>query len=349
MKSLATTEVAHLEHLTAGLADPTDLDVAIHTTRTGIKQLRAFLRLARQSIGTSTYRTENGALGHTARLLAPARDAYVLIETAGELGATDCILAELGEDHTRAIDALEAGSRIEAVHRLEAMIDRWRLLEWHGPDSLSIGAGLVRTYGRGLADLETVRTAPVEEAFHGWRRRVKYLRYQLEALDAPNMFLGPYTLLGDDLGFEHDQTVLLGVCGTGAVAAPRAPAPITLFGGCAANNAALRKSVLAPAGGENARVVVVVPGEREKRLVEELERAEVVTRAMATKSSTSSCFSISCHARFITVWVRSSLLMNTEEAPLCPVWMPCWIGSMAPARAIRLRASYCSLSSTLTK
>jgi len=212
MNSLAATEIAHLKHLTAELADPTDLDAAIHTTRTGIKQLRAFLRLARQSIGTSTYRIENGALGHTARLLAPARDAYVLIETAGELGAADRILAELNEDHTRAIDALEAGPRIEAVHRLESAIDRWRLLEWHGPDSLSIGVGLVRTYGRGLADLETVRAAPVAMAFHGWRRRVKYLRYQLEALDAPTMFLGPYTLLGDDLGFEHDQTVLLGIC-----------------------------------------------------------------------------------------------------------------------------------------
>ncbi|MCJ7780530.1 MAG: CHAD domain-containing protein, partial [Acidimicrobiia bacterium] len=186
MKSRAATEVAHLEHLTAGLADPTDLDVAIHTTRTGIKRLRAFLRLARQSIGTSTYRTENDALGHTARLLAPARDAYVLIETARELGATDRIVAELSEDHTRAIAALEAGSRIEAVHGLEATTDRWRLLEWHGPDSLSIGAGLARTYGRGLSDLETVRTAPASTSFHRWRRRVKYLRYQLEALDAPD-------------------------------------------------------------------------------------------------------------------------------------------------------------------
>jgi CHAD domain-containing protein len=212
MKSLASTQVAHLEHLTAGLADPTDLDVAIHATRKGIKRLRAFLRLARQSIGTSTYRTENGALGHTARLLAPARDAYVLIETAGELGATDRILAELSEDHTRAIAALETGSRIEAVHRLETVIGRWRLLEWHGPDSLSIGAGLGRTYGRGLVDLGTVRTTQASTGFHSWRRRVKYLRYQLEALDAPNKFLGPYTLLGDDLGFEHDQTVLLGVC-----------------------------------------------------------------------------------------------------------------------------------------
>ncbi len=212
MKSLASTEVTRLEHLTEGLADPADLDVAVHATRKGIKRLRAFLRLARRSIGTSTYRTENGALRYTADLLAPARDAYVLIDTARNLCAPDGILVELSEDYAGEIAALESGSRIEAVRRLEAITGRWRRLNWHGPDSRSIGAGLLRTYRRGLVDLETARVTPTAAAFHSWRRRVKYLRYQLEALDAPNTFLVPYTTLGDDLGLEHDQTVLLGVC-----------------------------------------------------------------------------------------------------------------------------------------
>ncbi|MEA3502190.1 MAG: CHAD domain-containing protein [Actinomycetota bacterium] len=212
MKPLATTEVTRLERITAELADPIDLDVAVHATRKGIKRLRSFLRLARRSIGTSTYRTENGALRNTARSLAPARDAYVLIDTARDLGAPDTVLVGLNEDHAREIAALEAGSRIEIVRRLEGITDRWRLIDWHGPGSRSIGTGLLRTYRRGLVGLDTVRAAPTAMAFHSWRRRVKYLRYQLEALDAPNKFLGPYTLLGDDLGLEHDQTVLLGVC-----------------------------------------------------------------------------------------------------------------------------------------
>jgi CHAD domain-containing protein len=212
MKSLAAKEVARLERLTEGLADPADIDGTVHATRKGIKRLRAFLRLARRSIGTSTYRTENGALRDTARLLAPARDAYVLIDTARVLDASDLVLGVLDEDYATAMAALESVFRLEALHRLEAIAGRWRLLDWHGPDSRSIGAGLLRTYRRGLVDLETVRAAPTAAAFHSWRRRVKYLRYQLEALDAPNKFLGPYTLLGDDLGLEHDQTVLLGVC-----------------------------------------------------------------------------------------------------------------------------------------
>lgn len=212
MNPLAVNEIVRLERLTAGLADPIDLDVAVHTTRKGIKRLRAFLRLARRSIGTTTYRIENGALRDTARLLAPARDAYVLIGTARDLDASNLVLDVLNENYSAAMAALESIDRLETVHRLEAIAGRWRLLSWHGPDPKSIGAGLRRTYRRGLVDLETVRSTPTPAAFHGWRRRVKYLRYQLEVLDAPRSFLRPYTDLGDDLGLEHDQKVLLDVC-----------------------------------------------------------------------------------------------------------------------------------------
>jgi len=212
MNPLAETEINRLDHLIAVLADPADLDAAVHTTRKGIKRLRAFLRLARRSIGTTTYRIENGALRDTARLLAPARDAYVLIETARDLNAPERVLLEFDEEYAAAIAVLESVSRLEAVHRLEAIARRWNLLVWHGPDAKSIGSGIARTYRRGLVDFETVLTTPTASAFHGWRRRVKYLRYQLEVLDAPRDFLAPYADLGDDLGLEHDQTVMLAVC-----------------------------------------------------------------------------------------------------------------------------------------
>jgi CHAD domain-containing protein len=212
MNPLAGTEISRLERLTTGLAERADLDLAIHTTRKGIKRLRAFLRLARRSIGTTTYRIENGALRETARLLAPARDAYMLIDTARDLDASDLILSVLQGDYSAAMQGFVSLGRLETVHRLEAITGRWRLLTWHGPDSKSIGAGILRTYRRGLVDLETVRATPTAAAFHGWRRRVKYLRYQLEVLDVPRSFLHPYTALGDDLGLEHDQTVLLDVC-----------------------------------------------------------------------------------------------------------------------------------------
>lgn len=40
---------------------------------------------------------------------------------------------------------------------------------------------------------------------------MKYVRYQLEAVDAPGKLAKRWLALGDDLGWEHDHTVLIGV------------------------------------------------------------------------------------------------------------------------------------------
>jgi CHAD domain-containing protein len=211
MKHLARLELERLESLSTLLAGADDVDEAVHRTRTGIKHLRAYLRLARRSIGTSTYRTENAALRDTARLLAAGRDAFVVIETARGLGADDVILAALAEEHARMMDGFERTTRTQVLDRIGAITTRWQYLMWQGPGAKSIGSGLERTYRKGLVEFETARSASAERAFHGWRRRVKYLRYQLEALDAPESAVRPFRLLGDELGHEHDQTVLIAV------------------------------------------------------------------------------------------------------------------------------------------
>jgi hypothetical protein len=41
---------------------------------------------------------------------------------------------------------------------------------------------------------------------------VKYIRYQLETVDAPRALVKRWLALGDELGWEHDHTVLIGVC-----------------------------------------------------------------------------------------------------------------------------------------
>ncbi|MGB5656133.1 MAG: CHAD domain-containing protein, partial [Acidimicrobiia bacterium] len=92
MTDLAPAAMADIEELAVDFGGAADLDRAVHTARKGTKRLRAFLRLARRSIGTDTYRTENAALRDTARLIAPARDALVLIETAQEIGASRAVL-----------------------------------------------------------------------------------------------------------------------------------------------------------------------------------------------------------------------------------------------------------------
>ena len=212
MKDLASAAVADIEKLAVVLDDDGDLDRAVHTTRKGTKRLRSFLRLARQSIGKDVYRMENAALRDTARLIAPARDALVLIETARGLGASDPVLETLERRHLEEIARLASGVRADATTRLESIAARWRMIEWGGPDAASIRAGLTRTYRRGLAEFAAAQAQPSAHAFHSWRRRVKYIRYQLEAIGEPRKLVKRWLELGDDLGWEHDHTVLIGVC-----------------------------------------------------------------------------------------------------------------------------------------
>jgi len=213
MNDLATVELERLESLAALIAATDDIDDAVHRTRTGIKRLRAYLRLARRSIGTITYRTENAALRDTARLLAPARDAFVVIETAGDLGADGATLTMLISEHSRIMSGFERTVRTEVLDRIGAIDTRWRYVMQQSPGPKSIRSGLERTYRKGQVEFETARSAPTAVAFHRWRRRVKYLRYQLEGLHAPAPIIAPLRMLGNDLGSEHDQTVLIEVAG----------------------------------------------------------------------------------------------------------------------------------------
>jgi len=212
VNDLAPRAIAALEHLVRELGSPGDLDLTVHATRTGIKQLRAFVRLARRSIGTDAYRIEDGALRSAARIIAPARDALVLIETARSEHAASTVIGTLEREHAAALADLESGGRREAVGMLESTAIRWGRREWHGPPARSIRIGLRRTYRRAAADLESAIADAADAAFHGWRRRVKYVRYQLEGIGAPDTLVAPFTALGDDLGIEHDHSVLIGVC-----------------------------------------------------------------------------------------------------------------------------------------
>lgn len=213
MKDLAPAAIADAEELAVLFDNPPDVDIAVHSTRKGTKRLRSFLRLARRSIGTDVYRFENAALRDAARLVAPARDALILVETAREVGASVAVLEALEHLHLEEIARLETGVRAETTGRLRSLASRWRAIEWRGPEVASIRAGLARTYGRGLKDLVAAQSQLSASSFHSWRRRVKYVRYQLEALGAPTRLTKPWLALGDDLGWEHDHTVLIGVCG----------------------------------------------------------------------------------------------------------------------------------------
>ena len=66
------------------LARRTDIPGAIHDTRRSLKRLRALLRLLRPGLTKAAYRREAKRLAGTGRLLAGARDHYVMQSDAGK-------------------------------------------------------------------------------------------------------------------------------------------------------------------------------------------------------------------------------------------------------------------------
>lgn len=79
---------------------------------------------------------------------------------------------------------------------------------------LAIGPGLTRTFDRGRREMVAAYKSQTPRDFHMWRKRVKYLTYQMEILTPlwPEVILGMAITLdriGGLLGEDHDLAHLL--------------------------------------------------------------------------------------------------------------------------------------------
>ncbi len=224
-----------------GLRAREDIDVAVHSARKSMKRLRAILRLVRPAIGEKIYKSENALLRDTARRLAPIRDGRVLVETVSALRAHYSthlsreafagVERQLRDRHRARRTAVLSDDRLlpSVVTTLAAA--RVRYASWpvegdgsYLPDARrpipsdfrSISGGLERTYRRGRDEMDAAAIHPTARNFHQWRKRVKYLRHQLEVIEPVwHDVVGGYATslerLGEILGAEHDLAVLLGV------------------------------------------------------------------------------------------------------------------------------------------
>ena len=211
--SLRDSEIERIDRLLAGLEDPTDIDVTVHETRKGMKRLRAHLRLIADAIDPAVYRSEDAELRAIGRLLAPARDSFVLGQTLESLETSEGWepAAEIiARNHRAAVDELMRGPIKEVRHRLAEARERWPA---HAGDEVAVvRAGMSRTYERGRSERDVAASTGQAKDFHNWRKRVKYLRYQLEAVDADEALVAALTGLGELLGLEHDHTVFIDFC-----------------------------------------------------------------------------------------------------------------------------------------
>lgn len=206
------------------LKDEDDIDQAIHEVRKVLKRLRALVRLIRDDLGETQYKSANIAFRDAGRLLSGARDQYVFRQCLEEIRSGygkylkvrvfKSLETRLQEQHNLELASLEKDkSDIDEVRKtLEEMVTEVKSWELKDTGFDNIGSSIARVYHRGHSALQTVMENPDPHKYHEWRKRVKYLYYQFgyiralwpRRMQATEESLG--TLAGL-LGQDHDYAV----------------------------------------------------------------------------------------------------------------------------------------------
>jgi CHAD domain-containing protein len=202
------------------------IDVGIHESRKAFRRVRAVLRLVRDEIGDSVYRAENVVMRDLGRLIGGSRDATVMVETVigletlyGDVlqpGAFDTLRANLLERDKLIRRRVSSGRVDEVLEGLHAARDRfaaWPARTALADEYASIAGGLQRVYRRGRNRMADAYEAGTAEAFHLWRKRVRYLRFQMTVLegmwpDVQRSIVTDLAFLAEALGAEHDLAEL---------------------------------------------------------------------------------------------------------------------------------------------
>ena len=200
-------------------------DEHIHEARKATKRLRALVRLVRRDLGDEMYALENQCYRDAGQRLSGLRDATVLVETLDRLveslgkNAPQSRFARvrvwLVERRDRAYSQADSSDLVvpqvvSDLAQARERLEHWQLQRrgWGG-----IRVGLQRIYARGRRDFAAAYALPSDEAFHDWRKQVKYLWYHTQILEniwPPVMQALAEELdqLGELLGQDHDLAVL---------------------------------------------------------------------------------------------------------------------------------------------
>jgi CHAD domain-containing protein len=198
----------------------------IHCLRVTVKRLRSYLRLLRPHLKPSFYRRENRRLRDAARSLSELRDAQVAGALLKELSARET--KKNGHTHLAGVARILAAHRPAAspprgkkdptapvAQALEDFARRFHRLDFGKTGGWKLlQPGLARSFCETQAAYHEARDTRQPEAFHEWRKRLKYLRFQAELLLKTKSTVVPgfYRALYDmelALGHHHDLFLLV--------------------------------------------------------------------------------------------------------------------------------------------
>lgn len=224
--------LANYDVLIDALSRIEDVDSNIATARKAMKRIRSLFRLDRDPSTREALGSENAVLRDIARELAPIRDSFVLISTFDDVAGTQPRQPDRAPiREARELIRTNYESKKDIVlehdqHLAEAIAalsgSRRRIEELPRPgfdsgvaaDEFSlISVGLRRTYRTGARAHKLARQEGTVDAYHRWRKPVKYLRHQIELISGPDpasldRLVGDLTELGEILGLDHDLDVL---------------------------------------------------------------------------------------------------------------------------------------------
>lgn len=198
----------------------------VHEVRKRCKEIRAALRLVRGVL--PTYSEENAHYRDAARQLSEIRDATAFIETFDEhveptvVAADEADTVPLADVRSRLVERrddlaeeMNLDGRLADVRaELIAGTERVERLPIATDGYDAVDGGLRKSYRRGRERLVDAYEDPSTEAYHEWRKRIKYHRYHTRLLRS--IWPGPMKArrselktLSDMIGDEHDLAVFL--------------------------------------------------------------------------------------------------------------------------------------------
>lgn len=206
-------------------APPEELDTAVHESRKCLKKLRGLLRLVRKEIGKDVFQRENTCFRDAGRLLSEVRDSAVRIETLDNLLADySSVVEENAYDQMRQtlvifynatrqrviVEEFAPGRASRMITNARRRVETWPVSRH---EFAAVSGGLQKVYKRGRNRMAEAASDPSTEARHEWRKRVKYLWYNVRILRPiwrkPMASLAAEIhSLADDLGDDHDLAML---------------------------------------------------------------------------------------------------------------------------------------------
>lgn len=211
-----------------------NLHETLHELRKSFKKLRAILRLIRPLIMEENYQKNNVFYRDLGREISEVRDSTAILEALQQLKLSCHKNIDANEFNIPLRSLAHNRKKLENEFLQRKRLDYIRKqLQYKLPEPVIGGAiqsfeqllpGLKKIYKTGQQALHLSQTTRATEHLHDWRKKVKYLLYQLDIfLPVPPQLKRDLDILSNLLGVDHDFSIIEKQIGNNMVEFESAP------------------------------------------------------------------------------------------------------------------------------